>query len=656
MVRARHDATDPNDREPDEDPLAYIRNIYKRRRLSRTAIVFIIIGVLALLLAADALFTVRRLESTLEEMASSMRAGRAAVIDGRLERAEGEFVAAQERADEARALTGRPSLVLAAYAPIIGSDAGVLRRLPDVADAMAAGGRTAIDAARAVGATSKADFARSLYRNGRVNFATLDAGGRYIADALAHFQRAEAILAKLPNPTFARLENALAGASRQVKAVRDVVERGSLLLQVLPDMMGRDVPRRYLVAFQAPSEARATGGLFALYGVLDIVDGRTALVHVGPWALIEQRALVRGKSISDREALRAARAENDILAIDLTPSFEEFSRRQLRVYRQATGKTLDGVLAVDPIALGHLSAATGPLRGEGIERSIGPDNAAEVILQDSYIHFADDPLGQTRFLQTLIQDFWDTLGSGRVDAPALVDGFGKAGRSKHLKIYSTDPDEQAALGEFGMDGSFASSGENVQFVFHNNLARNKVDYFLHRDIDTRVRITRDDYALVTTKITLDNDAPKTLPLGLGSQDERAGINKMELSVVLPRDAVFEGLRVDGRVAQARFDETTTTPSYPVVLRKLVIPPKQTATVKLSYRIAEATELLRGGEFELSLFPHAAVRPDDFSVTIQPPAGFHVVPHSPGGTESDDEAHFGGVLNEEFRIVVTVIPL
>lgn len=657
MLRARQDATDPTDRESQEDFSAYIRNIYKRRRrLSRTAVIFIIVGVLALLLAADALYTVRRLETALEDMAASMRAGQAAVVDGRLDVAEREFVRAQDRASDARGLTSRPSLVLAAYVPIIGNDASVLRRLPQAADEVAAGGRNAIDAARAVGATSKADFARSLYRNGRVNFATLDIGGRYIGEALGHFQRAEAILTELPEPTFPRLKSALASASSQVDAVRDVVERGNLLLQLLPDMMGRETLRRYLVAFQSPSEARATGGLFGLYGVLQTIDGRSALVHVGPWALIEQRAKVGGRNISELDALQAAQAEEDVSAFGFSPSFEDFGRLVLRVYQRATGNKLDGVLAVDPIALGHLSAATGPLKGEGIDQPIGPDNAADVILRDSYIRFARDPLGQTLFLQTLIQDFWDTLGSGQVDAPALINAFGEAGRSKHLKIYAVDADEQAALGEFGMDGSFASSGENVQFVFHNNLAGNKSDYFLHRDVDTRVRITPDDFALVTTKITLDNKAPKTLPEGLRAEDYDAGTNEMDLGVVLPRDAIFEGLRVDGRVAQARFATTTTTPSYPVVTRKVVIPPNETATMTISYRIPEATELLRGGEFELILFPHAAVRPDEFSVTVEPPAGFHVIPHAPSGTAQSGDVHFEGVLDEEVRLLVNVIPL
>lgn len=659
MSRARQDATAPSDREPDEGFSTNIRNIYTRqRRLSRRALVLIIIGALLLLVtAADVSFTVLRLRTTLEDMSSSMRAGQAAVADGRLERAESEFVEAQARANEAKDLARRPSLLLATYIPIIGNDASVLRRLPDVANAVATGGRAAIEAARAVGATSKADFARSLYRDGRINFATLDLGGRHVAEALTHFRRAQTILADLPEPTFARLENALASTSLQLDAVRDVVERGNLLLDVLPDMMGRDARRRYLVAFQSPNEASATGGQFGLYGVLETVDGSFELIDVGPWAVIEQRAKAGGKSIDARDALQAAQADDELPANSFFPSFDRFSRRQLEVYRQATGKHLDGVLAVDPIALGFLSAATGPLKGEGIDQTIGPDNAADVILRDSPVRFASDPLGQSRFLQTLIQDFWDTLGSGQVDAPALIDAFGKAGRSKHLKIYSSNPDEQIALQEFGMDGGFASSGKNVQFIFHNNLARNKVDYFLHRDFEMRVRITRDDFALVTTKINLDNEAPSTLPQGLGRQDDNAGINEMDLGVILPRDAIFEGLRVEGRVAQARLAATKTTPSFPLVMRKIVIPPKESATMTVSYRVPEATELLRGGEFELRLFPHAAVRPDDFFVTIQPPPGFQVVlPQDSVGTILDGDAHFQGALDEEFNIFVNVTPL
>lgn len=656
MSRARLDATEPLGEEPEEDFTAYIRNIYKRpRRLSRTSLIAIIVGIIALLLAADALFTINRLRSSLEEMAASMRAGQAAVTEGGLERAKTEFIKAQGRASEAAALADRPSLMLASYVPIIGNDAKVLRRLPDVADQVAAGGRTAVEAARAVGATSKADFARSLFRNGRVNFATLDVGGRYVADALAHFRQAQSILTDLPQPTFTRLRNAVTDARLQLTAVQDVVERGNTLLEVLPDMMGRDSGRRYLVAFQSPNEATATGGLFALYGVLETIGGRSELVHVGPWALIQQEAIT-GRTIDERDPAGLAQVLEEGTAISATPSFEEFSRRQLDLYRQAKGEQLDGVLAVDPVALGYLSEATGPLEGEGINRAVTPDNAADIILRESYIRFARDPEGQTRFLQSLIQDFWDTLGTGQIDAPALIDAFGKAGRSKHLKIYSSDPDEEAALREFAMDGSFVSS-EDVQFVFHNNLARNKVDYFLQREVDIRIRITRDNYALVTTKVTLHNEAPKRLPPGFGWQEDDSGINMMQLGMVLPRDSIYVGLRVDGRAAQARQDTTTTTPSYPLIKRTVIIPPKETSTVIISYRIPEATELLRGGEFEFRLFPHATLSPDEYSVTIEAPTGFQVVlPQGSAGSRIDGDARFDGVLDQEVSILVNVIPI
>lgn len=663
---AEHEGQQQSD---SKDVHAYLQNIYKRQRRfkPRTVMIVAVVAIMIALLAADGLYTVRGLRRSLQQMATSMREGQAAIVDGDLVRAQQAFLAAGTQAEEAKKFADRPSLTVATWLPIVGNDAQILSQLPDVGAAVVDGGTTAIEAARALGATSKARLAKNIYRNGRVDFRSIDQGLGYLLRAGTAFREADRILAALPPANIAPVGEALKTTNLQVGAVLDVIDRADTLLRVLPDMMGRQGPRRYLVAFQSPSEARASGGFIGLYGILETRDGRAELVHVGLWDLIEQQADNGGKAPNRLDALLAAIGSDEVHKVNLSPSFESVSQRFLRVYRQATGNTLSGVLAVDPIALGYLTDATGPLKGAGIEEPITEANAVPLILRDSYIRFGNDPEGQTLFLETLIKDFYGKLGSGAVDAPKLANAFGKGGRSKHLKIYSTIPEEQVALREFGMDGSVSSAGPDVQFIFHNNLARNKVDYFLHREFDTTIDITRDNYAVVSTRIYLENRAPRQLAQGLGWQGDNRGVNEMALGVLMPQGASFEQMTVGGRAVRPTLTRVASTteplttaapqPTFPMASRKLVLGPKEKATVKITYRVADATDLLRGGDFALNLFPQATVRPDHYVVTIRPPVGFEVIAKVPGSTPARGGAvRFEGDLDQQVWLWTEVLPL
>ena len=658
-------ASDPLDEE--NDAIAYFRNLYRpRRRIQRRTIVVLGVAIAAILLVLiDGFYVMFGLRSALLDTADFLRKGEQAIVDGKLGVATSSFDGAARRAEDARSLARRPSLFLASFVPVLGDDARVLSALPEVGQLTAEAGIVATDAAVRLGATSRGRLAASLYDDGRVQFQTIEAGRQLITRTSDLFERAEQRLAELPQPHSDTLRNGLADARARVNTALDITTRAETLLGALPRMMGSESPRRYLVAFQAPSEAKASGGLIGLYGVLEVREGRSELLHIGPFVELttgidpEELQLAQPTSLAaaqdlQRKAEILQAALNKPSVVNTSPSFPQVARRLLGIYRVATGRVLDGVFAVDPIALGHLVKATGPLHGEGLSKPITPDNATKMILLTSYLRFSEDPIAQNAFLQSVIQDFWTKLGSGAVDASALAEAFGAGSRGMHLKIYARDPSEQAALREFGMDGDFADSGPNVQFVYHNNLAQNKVDYYLDREISTDIEITPDEYALVTTRVVLRNQAPAILPHGLQSPTyESTGINHMELGIVMPQGSTFESMRVNGRAVLATRE---TEGAFPIATERVKIPPGSTATARISYRIPDATDLLRGGMFRFNLFPQGSVIPDRYKVTIRPPVGFKITSTSPELVESSSfEVGFEGVLDKEVGLVVEISP-
>ncbi|MDQ3983054.1 MAG: DUF4012 domain-containing protein, partial [Actinomycetota bacterium] len=573
------------------------------------------------------------LRSNLREAAARLAAADARFGDAQLREAERDLAAALVAAGAASGLTGRPSFALAERVPVVRRDAQAVEILASVAELSAKAGLGGVDAARDAGAL-KGDLAAAVYRDGQVQ---LDA----LADALPAIETVRALLAdaaaelrRAPSPSFGTIVDALRTAREKVADARATAERAETLLHALPGLLGESSSRSYLLSFQTPSEARGSGGVMGFYGVLETVNGRVDLVTVSP--VVRLTAYPFGSVESPtpwfERRYRTAFGLRQFQQANATPNFPVAAEVWLRMYERVVGDRLDGVVAMDPLALAELTKATGPLRGRGLDVAVGPENAASVILRDSYVAFGRDEAAQERFLGDLITDFWTKINGPDVDEPTLVRGIAEAVRTKHLKIYSRDEDDQRALEELGADGGYEPAGPNIQLVFNNNAVPSKVDYFLRRTIDTEVRLTEAGEALVTTKVTLRNtapDGPPSLLLGpniegdpQGLRNDKPGMNRMFLDILLPQKAHYEDFRFNGKSRLAPLDHEA---GHPVVWELLTIPAGETTVLEVLYSSKHMARVEPGGgSFDMTLVPQTTVFPDRYSFTLVPPVGYAVV--------------------------------
>lgn len=643
-------------RDPSESPYnarrsqgSYFANLYKRPRgLTRRQLeVLVVVIILLVLLVVDGIYVIVNLRNGLEEAADNLRAARTAIEDGNLEEADEGFEAAETGADQAAAASAHPSMIVASILPFIDRDVAGLRALTEAAGLVSTAGQTTVDAGRQLGGTTSAELAAAFYQDGRVQLETIRAGEPALTEAVALLSEAEGVLRAAPSATTDAVRDALGETIEQVTDARRSGERAATLVEALPPLVGADGPRRYLLAFQSPSEARGTGGIIGLYGILEATRGRIALTRIGRFAELFD------PTQTDELATRFDDRQPTPTSINRSANFPSVAKSLLEVYKEASGTDLDGVVAADPVALGELMKGTGPVRGRGLATPIGPENAAPVLLGDYYIRFEDRPQAQIAFVTSVIRRFYASFGGSDIDAPGLIEGLGAATRSQHLKIYSVHPDEESALIELGASGSFETQPGYLQFVFHNNLARNKVDYFLERTIDSEVRLTLDGYALVTTTVTLHNDAPKVRdPLTSSLTGEvPPGVNRMSLSSVIPDRAAPGVWKIAGRTVDP---SVTANGDLSRVSTTLEIPAGETKVVRFSYEISGATDPLRGGYFAMGMFPQATVRPDKYSVRFFPPPRYEVTGE---GTPSEGGSMtFDGTLDRPTTFEVELRPL
>jgi hypothetical protein len=625
-----------------------------RRRGWPRRVAMISATILVALFAADLAFSVVRLRRSLGVISVGLRNAQRYLGQEDLGAAADEVALATANARYAADAEDRPALAMLATIPGMGDDARTIRAISQAARRSVEAASAVIDAAEEM-SLSGGDFASALYRDGQLQVDTIQSGTDDISRAASLLRDAVDVLDDAPEGNLAPVSEALMDARRQLSQASEAAANGEALFQVLPGFAGSEEPATYLLAFQAPSEARATGGFIGFYGILHASAGEFRLGHTGP-----VRELLRDERTP--VAAPAWFAENysgvgallDPRLVNSSPNFPVVSDVLLNLYDAAEDESLDGVVAMDPLALAEMMKATGPIDVPGYPDPVTSESAADLIMHDSYLRF--DGEEQNVFLTRLIGRFWRELRDADFESAVLAEAIGEAVSTRHLQLYSRDDEVQSGLVDLEAAGDYQSAGPNVQLVFHNNYGTNKVDYFLERSIDTSIELGRDGSADVTTRVTMVNNAPPgpdSPLLTSADEDVATGVNSMLLNYLVPETSEILGLRMSGERERPfeYFDE-----DFPVAWAVVEIPPGESISVTLRYRVHGAVEFVQDAwRASFTMVPQPTATPDRYSISILPPDGFTI--STLDGEPTDDSTAFRdrGILDRKLTVEVGLAP-
>lgn len=593
----------------------------RHARANRRSYVAWTAAITMLLFVGDAVYVSWRLRGSLTVSATTIEQGVKALDRGAVTQAESRFMAGAQAGDEAGAVTNHPSLAIASLVPVAGTDARAIVGLGRASPLVARAGLAASSAARALGVTATG-FAESFYDDGTVNLQSLARASGDAQDVERLLQAAANVLNGLREPHLEVLRSALTSTRTRVNDALGRARKGHALAAALPALLGQETKRRYLLVFEALSEARATGGLVGLYGVLSAANGRLRLEHIGPTSQLRE---VAEAAVDAPEWFTAAYSDFPLQQwqqVNVSPSFPTVAQVMLNMYEAVTGDRLDGVLSMNPVALQELLPADASLTSDHFATPVTKTNVADVLMRDSYLVL--DERTQNDFLQDIVDQFWNLVTDGALPPTQLAEGIGRAIAQQHVKVYVRDRHLRAELNDLELDGSFRRYGA-VQMIFNTNYSVNKVDYFLERDITTRIVLNDRGDASVTTKVKLTNTAPSepaSVLLGPGIEGDPIAVNRMTLSVLVPPGAQVRRLSIDGTPASRA--QTYDENGYPVVWGIAEIPSGHVTRVVARYDVPQLAALSEaGGRLQFTLFPQAAPQPAEFDLTIVAPDGFAI---------------------------------
>jgi hypothetical protein len=460
--------------------LAGIRN--RSRRVRRVAYAAIAVG-FAFAAVSVVAFGLAAYNSR-HDLTQGVRAAEQAVAAlevGDYETAEREFEVAADALDRANAELSSPLVAGAGFVPVIAQH-------HDAAFDMSAVG--AVGAAAVAAALDDVDPDALRFERGRIDVAAITA----LADPL---HRVEAALHDLHATVDESMSPWLVGRAAvemrdfqtsvaehlpQLENALDVVERA-------PRLLGAERPRVYLVLFTTPSEARALGGFTGNYAELSIDDGQLALRNLGRASEFDAAAQAAGVRVAGpRDFLeRYGQFGYDgpvgggtLRNLNMTPNFPWVGAIARDVYAETTGRTVDGVIAVDPYVIAALLEYSGPIQLTTFAQQLDAGNAAPFLLRDQYVLGAEDNEQRVDALAEAAEHTMSAVLGGSLPDPTTIAGdLAPLAEQRRLMLWSADPVVQQLIEQIDLDGAIPDlDGREGWSVTFSNAGGSKIDSFL----------------------------------------------------------------------------------------------------------------------------------------------------------------------------------
>jgi hypothetical protein len=339
-------------------------------------------------------------------------------------------------------------------------------------------------------------------------------------------------------PPLARARNRLAV---EVAEVQGGLDKAAVGASAVADILTG--PRRYLLFAANNAEMRAGAGMFLSAGELE--TGPDGIVLNDMKTVNDIPLPPEGPPLTGDLADRWGwlRPNLDWRNLMTSPRFDASASLAAQMWTASGHRPVDGVIALDPAALGGLLGAIGPVEVDG--RQVSQDNVEDEMLHEQYLRFPDEATPERREeLGGIARAVFAALDRGDWSVSRLATGLASAGNGRHLLMWSTSPAEQSAWTALGVDGSLGADSLLLSVL---NRAGNKLDYFLPVRAEVGLAaVGRDTEVTVTVHVA--NKVPEGEPTYVAGPHIDSGVGEGVylgiLTLDLPGaafDAGFDGV-------------------------------------------------------------------------------------------------------------------
>ncbi|WP_382307693.1 DUF4012 domain-containing protein [Herbiconiux sp. UC225_62] len=396
----------------------------------------------------------------------------------------------------------------------------------------------------------------------------------------------------------APVKSAVTEIQKMVDGVEPALGSAKALAPVLPSLLGADTPKNYLLVFENSAEARPLGGIAGAQILITADAGRVEIAR----QTSGRDFAFESEEFADSHVPREARdlylppfgvqSQNNTL----TPRVDVAANLTRSMWQDQLGETADTVIFVDPVALSYVLEATGPiLLPDG--QSLSSENAVDLLLNEVYTQFPDDPDAQDAFFSVAAASTFGAIMSGSVDVPALVDAIGRGGSEQRIVASSVDPVVQELVEMAALGGRMPAEQDAAHQigVYFSDFLGSKMDYYLRSSIAVGQQTCSDGSRRVRLTVDASNILdPNAVPdlsrfiTGSDSNDFDVPLGDLRVFTYVYAPEGSSIVSIAGTTSQEN-SFVGTDENYPVARAVIQVAPGQMQSATIDIDVSSLTE-------------------------------------------------------------------
>ena len=315
--------------------------------------------------------------------------------------------------------------------------------------------------------------------------------------------------------------------------------QGKIFTANLPELLGKNQRKTYLVLFQNNMELRPTGGFIGSFGLLTFDGGRMTDLTVND--VYSADGQLRGH-VEPPIPIKAHLNEANWWLRDSNwdPDFPTSAKRAEWFLDKEIGAQVDGVFGIDLKTVLEILKVTGPIFLADYNLDITSANLYEKTQSEAQDESFPGSHQKASFLTGLSRNLIAEVEKlGEKQKLLVLISFFKDFEERHIQAFLHDDPTQRAISSLGWSGEVSepSCGPNCYAdligLTEANFGVNKANYFITRDVDLVVNL---DQAAVTRRLTLNLKNSANPALG------QSGTYGVYIRAFIPKGSIPIGIK------------------------------------------------------------------------------------------------------------------
>ena len=307
-------------------------------------------------------------------------------------------------------------------------------------------------------------------------------------------------------------DQALAEMAPVATAVEVLVD----IAPVLPQALGADGPRRYLIAIGNQAEMRASFGAPLTLLMVEFDNGRISIPIKGQTStelFPPLNARVEWFGPAYNPFFKGNQRNRPFVVTNTHPNLLFSAQEMAGSWTGGNYPEVDGVIALDLTAIAAVLEATGPIESP-VYGTVDADQIGQILLVEAYQEFGqDDAVARQQANQQLLDELLGRILSGD-DLVNAAQAIASTAPGRHFQVWMRDN----RLEQLALDAGAAGVVDDPQTgdwsaMYTQNGNQSKVDVFQQRNQLVVVNLSEDGSARVRQQLTLTNATPPERPEG-----------------------------------------------------------------------------------------------------------------------------------------------